>query len=76
MPVEVILARITNHSPDRVTMTFTLASGLFKGTFSSTTEPRVATFSGVVLQKSTNGFGFFLGTNQSGSVAFEAAPSP
>ena len=40
MPVEVILARITNHSPDRVAMTFTLASGLFKGTFSPTTEPR------------------------------------
>jgi hypothetical protein len=46
------------------------ASGLFQGSTTNSLR-RVVTFSGVVLQKQTNGFGEFLGTNQSGSVLLQ-----
>jgi len=45
----------------------TLSSGLFKG---STGGSKPIKFSGVVLQKQNLAYGFFVGTNESGSVYF------
>jgi len=53
-------------------LTFTPATGLFKGGVTNTVAPHKAiTFNGVVLQNQTNGYGYFLGTNQSGEVFLE-----
>lgn len=50
-----------------LTLTFTPSSGLFSGVLVSTNASGgKVSFKGVVLQKQTNGFGFFAGTNQTG----------
>jgi hypothetical protein len=56
-------------------MTFTLSSGLFKGSYTPTNaKAKAVSFAGAVLQKGTNAAGYYLGTNQSGRVLLEAAP--
>ena len=55
-------------------MTLSPSTGQFKGSFVDTAAVRTVSFTGVVLQKSTNGAGYFLGTNQSGRVLLEARP--
>jgi uncharacterized repeat protein (TIGR01451 family) len=53
----------------KVNVTFTPATGLFKGSVPNPDAPRkMVSFNGVVLQNQTNGWGYFLGTNQSGQV--------
>jgi len=53
----------------KVNVTFTPATGLFKGSVPNPDAPRkTVSFNGVVLQNQTNGWGYFLGTNQSGQV--------
>jgi len=69
-------SKVTNASPHRLTFSFTLPTGLFKGNITPTNGTRATVFNGAVLQKSTNAFGFFRGTNRSGRVTFEAAPAP
>jgi hypothetical protein len=50
-------------------VTFTPATGLFTGSLPNPDAPsRTIPFNGVVLQNQTNGWGYFLGTNQSGQV--------
>jgi hypothetical protein len=65
---------VSNASPNQLTLTLSPATGLFKGSFLDTGTVRTVAFRGAVLQKSTNGAGFFLGTNQSGRVLLEARP--
>ena len=67
--------RVTNLEPSALTVTFTTASGLFKGSLTPTNAgARAIAFSGAVLQKGTNAAGYFLGTNQSGTVRLQVAP--
>jgi hypothetical protein len=66
--------RATNTSPNKLTLTVSPGTGLFKGTFLDTGVVRTVSFSGALLQKSTNGAGFFLGTNLAGRVLIEGRP--
>ena len=61
---------VVNGGPWPLSMTITRSNGLFAGTLSFTNENRTLTFQGAMLQRQTNGAGFFLGTNQSGRVSF------
>ncbi|HXJ55641.1 MAG TPA: immunoglobulin domain-containing protein [Verrucomicrobiae bacterium] len=64
--------RVTNTGPNKLTATLAPGTGLFKGTFLDTNTSRTMTFSGALLQKSTNGAGYCLGTNLSAAVVIEA----
>ena len=66
--------RVTNASPNKLSVTLSLGTGLFRGKFYDTNVLRTASFSGALLQKSTNGIGYFLGTNQSGRAVIESRP--
>jgi uncharacterized repeat protein (TIGR01451 family) len=66
-------SRVFNLSPDKLALTFTPASGLFKGTCVAAGTTRKITFNGAVLQKANRGSGYFLGTNQVGRVVFRPA---
>jgi hypothetical protein len=70
-------SRVTNASPNTLTCTFTLPTGLFTGTYRETGTTRTITFRGAVLQVEyqNRGSGHFLSTNESGHVAFEARPT-
>jgi hypothetical protein len=65
---------VSNTSTNRMTVTISLASGLFQGTFLDPGLNRTVSFSGALLQKSTRGAGFFLGTDQAGRVQIESKP--
>jgi hypothetical protein len=67
-------SKFTNGQPNAMTLAFTASSGLFKGTFKPPGAAKPLAFTGVVLQKGTNGFGYILGTNQSSSVTLRPAP--
>jgi Bacterial Ig domain/Divergent InlB B-repeat domain len=66
--------RVTNASPNKLAVTLSLTKGLFTGTFFDTGAVRTVKLSGALLQKSTNGAGFFLGTNASGRVLIQSLP--
>jgi hypothetical protein len=66
--------RVTNASPNKLAVALSLGSGRFIGTFLDTNTLRTVSFSGALLQKSTNGSGCLLGTNQSGRVSIESRP--
>ena len=66
--------RITNAGPNVLAVSVTLGTGRFKGRFVDPTSERPAAFTGVLLQKSVDGVGCFLGTNASGQVWIEARP--
>lgn len=64
--------KITNNTPNnRLTMTIVASSGLFSGSVTPQGTLRAIPFKGALLQKQTNGSGFFLGTDQSGRVTLE-----
>jgi hypothetical protein len=65
---------LTNASPNLLSTSLSAGTGRFKGSFFDTGAVRSVKFNGVLLQKSTNGSGFFLGTNQSGRVLLESNP--
>ena len=65
---------VTNVGPNNLTVALSLGSGLFKGTFTDSNTARTVSFSGALLQKSTNGAGYFRGTNLSGRVLIECRP--
>lgn len=67
-------SKITNVGTNTLTLSFTLSSGLFKGSYVEDGTTRKTAFSGAVLQKANHGSGYFLGTNQSGRVVFRTAP--
>jgi hypothetical protein len=62
---------VSNASSNKLTVIISLSSGLFQGTFLDTGASRTVSFSGALLQKSTSGAGFFLGTDQAGRVQIE-----
>ena len=62
--------KITNLSTNKLTLTITTPSGLFKGSATDPVSGKAISINGVVLQKLNVGYGFFLGTNQTGRVYF------
>ena len=66
-------SRVTNLSSNKLTLSFNLPTGTFRGTVA---DPNLATkhytFSGVALQGTNVGRGYFLGATQSGTVLVEA----
>jgi hypothetical protein len=67
--------RITpKNSADKLSFTFTAASGLFRGSVLNPQTHKPVTFQGVLLDKSAMGAGFFLNTNKSGHVYLGSAP--
>jgi hypothetical protein len=60
--------RVTNQSPNKLTLTLNRLSGLFNGTVIVPGTTRTNTYRGVVLQKQLLGSGHFLGSDQSGQV--------
>jgi uncharacterized repeat protein (TIGR01451 family) len=67
-------SKVTVVGPSKLTFSFTLATGLFKGTCLDADTSRKMSFAGAVMQKANHGSGYFLGTNQSGRVVVRAAP--
>ena len=62
-------SRVTNVGPHRLTLSFTPATGLFKGSLTPTNAgTKAIAFSGAVLAKANYAAGYFLGTNQSGTA--------
>lgn len=68
--------KITNTSPNKLALTFTPTTGLFKGTVVNpdALTSRPFTFGGVVLQKQNVACGFSLGNNQTARALL--APTP
>jgi len=60
--------KVTNLDANKLNLRISRSSGLMTG---SVTPPfgEAVSFNGAVLQKQTNGFGFFLGTSASGRVS-------
>jgi IgA Peptidase M64/Divergent InlB B-repeat domain len=65
--------RVTNLSSNKLSLVFTPSTGLFRGTVvdPAGAKSRAISFSGAVLQNTNAGKGFFLGTNQSGTVLIQ-----
>ena len=61
---------ITNKSPNRLTMNINVQNGLFTGKVVEPGTDHTNSFKGALLQDLDAGGGFFLGTDQSGSVVF------
>lgn len=66
--------RVSNLESNRLTLSFARSSGLFSGRATDPSGSRTFRFNGAVLQKRDLAAGFFLGTNQSGSVWLQPAP--
>jgi hypothetical protein len=64
--------RVINGSANSLALTLNAANGRFSGNVNVPETARTNIFKGVVLQAVGAGFGYFLGTNQSGEAAFEA----
>ena len=60
--------KVLNMSTNRLSLSFTVATGAFKGSVVDPATQKPISFGGVVLQKQNVGYGFFLGANQSGQV--------
>jgi hypothetical protein len=56
------------------TFSFTLSSGLFKGSFLNPATAKKTSFTGALLQNTNSGSGYFAGTNRSGKVLLQPAP--
>jgi hypothetical protein len=68
-------SKVANGGPYKLSLSFTLSSGLFKGSLTpANVGARAVSFAGAVMQKSITAAGHFLGTNQSGRVTIEPAP--
>jgi hypothetical protein len=61
-------SRVTNLSSNRLTLSFSTATGTFRGQATDPATGRSAAFSGAVFQKLNAGYGFLLGTDQSSQV--------
>jgi hypothetical protein len=53
---------------NKLSLTFTLTTGLFQGNVVNPTTGKSIAIKGALLQKQSLGYGYFLGTNQTGSV--------
>lgn len=65
--------KVTNNSPNALTLTLTTSTGLFKVTVVNPATGKSVTGNGVILQKQNSASGFFLGTNQVGLVFWAPA---
>ncbi len=63
---------VTNTGPNRLFVSVAPATGLFKGTFIDPILQKTVPFSGVLLQKSTNGAGHFLTPTAHGRAGIES----
>ncbi len=68
--------RVTNNSPNALTLTITTKNGTFKGSVVDPNSSKPVAFTGALLQKQNFGGGFFLGTSESGNVIFGTEPEP
>jgi hypothetical protein len=59
--------KVMNQSGNKLTVSFATATGLFKGTATSPDGQKVS-YRGAAFQKVSRAYGYFLGTDQSGSV--------
>ncbi len=64
-------SRVTNEGTNGMSLTFSVANGLFHGSVSDPNSGQKFPFSGVVLQGDNIGAGYFLGPTQSGEVRVE-----
>jgi hypothetical protein len=62
--------RVINASSNTLSLSLTLSSGLFSGSATVPGTRQNVWFKGALLQNMDVGYGYFLGTNQSGSVYF------
>ena len=62
--------KVTSNGTNRLTISISLATGLFSGSVTPPGAPRSMSFRGALYQKLNYGAGFFLGTDQSGRVHF------
>ena len=60
--------KIINQSPNSLTLNIAISTGAFNGGVAAPGQTRRTPFKGVFLQKVNTGYGYFLGTDQSGSV--------
>jgi len=60
--------KIINQSPNSLTLNIAISTGAFNGSVAAPGQTRRTPFKGVFLQKVNAGYGYFLGTDQSGSV--------
>jgi len=58
--------------PNRLSLTATNSNGLFRGTVTNALSRSPITVAGALLQKQAAGYGYFSGTNQSGSAFLES----
>jgi hypothetical protein len=61
-------SKVTNLSSNKLTMTFTTSTGLYKGTVIDPNSGLTLPFAGAVFQKTELGYGSLMGANQSSSV--------
>jgi hypothetical protein len=61
---------IINLSSNKLSLSLTLPNGLFSGLVQIPGTTRSNAFRGALLQSDAAGYGYFLGTNQSGRVYF------
>ena len=64
------LLDVINGSSNALSLNLTLSSGLFSGSATVPGTKQKVSFKGALLQNVDVGYGYFLGTNQSGSVYF------
>jgi len=60
--------KLLNQSPNSLTLNVVLPTGAFNGSVTAPGATRKTPFKGVFLRKANAGYGYFLGTDQSGSV--------
>lgn len=65
-------SRVTNLGTNALSLSFSVANGLFHGSVTDPSSSQEFPFSGVVLQAENIGAGYFLGPTQSGEVRLEA----
>ena len=65
-------SKVINLGSNKLSLTFSKSSGTFSGSVTPPTGGKAIAFKGAILQKQTNGAGFFLGTNLSGRVSLQA----
>ncbi len=66
-------SRVTNHSSNSLSMTFSIPNGTFRGTVVDPVNNQTLPFNGVAFQRNPSGYGLLFGTNQSSSVLFGSA---
>jgi hypothetical protein len=64
--------RVSNSSNNKLTMSFSRSSGTFRGTVTVPQTTQRIPFQGAYLQGSSTGYGYFLGSDQSGRVSVES----